>query len=417
VRARRNPTSLPAAAESIVTQRRSTRALLLVALLAAYGSLYPFQFARPPLLAAALWALLRDAHLWTSLGDVAGNVLLFAPLGVAIVFVVNGAAAKIKRYAAYFAGAIAFALLLQIAQIFVPARTAALSDVLWNGVGALLGIAIGITVQTLLRHGTAHGDRYAGVALLIIAFWFGWRLWPFEPLISELQIRHALQPLLVPSAFNTWSFASMAASMMLLAGVVPSLRRPHLWLIGVAALTLMARLFLARQTISTGVLGGAAAGVLLGLGVLQVGVVRGGRLAVVMAMAWYTAESLRPFEFSTQRATMDWLPFTALLRGAMDINLAALCGVAFLSGALMLIGARLHFVPGRWGLALCAWLMLLEFVQLWIPTRTCDFTIALLPLAWWVGLHAIHAPPANGGRPPCSGANPGASCDASQVRT
>src|SRR5262245_16376392 len=54
----------------------------LLAALIAYGSLYPFKFAVLPERGGLWSALLTDARVWTGLGDVAGNVALFVPLGV-----------------------------------------------------------------------------------------------------------------------------------------------------------------------------------------------------------------------------------------------------------------------------------------------------------------------------------------------
>ncbi len=92
---------------------------------------------------------------------------------------------------------------------------------------------------------------------------------------------------------------------------------------------------------------------------------------------------MRPFEFSDQMGAMHWIPFAALLQGAMDINLASLCGAAFVTGALTLVGVRLGFAPGAWCAVLTIWVVMLEIMQLWIPTRSADITIGLLPLGWW----------------------------------
>jgi hypothetical protein len=73
----------------------------------------------------------------------------------------------------------------------------------------------------------------------------------------------------------------------------------------------------------------------------------------------------------------------------MDINLASLCGTAFFTGALTVIGARLPMALGPWCVALSAWILLLELIQQWIPTRTSDLTIALFPLGWWLALRLM----------------------------
>jgi len=71
--------------------------------------------------------------------------------------------------------------------------------------------------------------------------------------------------------------------------------------------------------------------------------------------------------------------------------------VAFLSGALMITAVRLHPAAGRWCVLFSVWILLLEFTQQWIPTRTSDITAALLPIGWWLVLRFA-----------CGAAKPGA---------
>lgn len=366
-----------------------------MALAVAYGSLYPFRFVEPASFAAALRAMFAPMQLWqlwTSRGDVAGNVLLFVPIGVAIVYATAHSAGVWWRRALYVLAAVLFALVLQIAQIYLPARSAALSDAVWNSVGAVLGIALGQAVLSRLPRWSLHGDRHTALVLLVIACWLGWLLWPFEPAFGVPQVYRTIKPLLRLDALNVGSVASMAVSLVLIAAVVDGLRDAWRWLLGAAALGLAVRFVLAGQAISTSVLLGTLIGLAAGLTAQRAGFRRAAPWVIVLAMIWYSVESLRPFVFRAQPASFSSVPFAAMLHGAMDINLASLCGVAFLSGALMLIGARLTPVPGRWALLLGAWLLLLELIQRWIPTRTSDLTAALLPFAWWLVLRWLAAP-------------------------
>lgn len=357
-----------------------------MALLAAYGSLYPFRFVAPASFVSALHAMLAQTQIWTTRGDVAGNLLLFVPIGVAIVYATNSGEGRWWRRALYGIAAAAFALLLQIAQLYVPARIAALSDALWNSAGTLAGIAIGQAVLASLPRWSLHGDQRTSLVLVALACWLAWRLWPFEPALSVPQVYRTLKPLIRLDALNAWSVASMAVSLLLIAGMVESLRYSRRWLLGAAVVGLSVRFILAGQAISTSVFAGTLLGVAAGLTVLRVGIERAGTWVIAIALIWYGAESLRPFVLSASPSAMSWMPFAAMLHGAMDINLASLSGVAFFSGALMLIGVRLDPAPGRWCVLLCAWILLLELVQRWVPTRTADVTVALLPVGWWLAL-------------------------------
>jgi VanZ family protein len=360
--------------------RRSAIPLLLVCALAAYGSLYPFNFVPPPSFEMALRAMLIEAAWWTSRGDVAGNVLLFVPIGLAISIATGGSSSIAARMGAWWVAAIFFAFALQLLQIYFPPRLAALADVVWNAVGAAIGIAIGRGT----RFPRIAADRLALPAILVLVFWLGWRLWPYSPTLGWQNIKNALKPLVNLPAFNGWLFMAVAVSLPLLAAVLSSWARPRIVLVFIAAANVVIRPFLAGQVISVALIAGTVVGLLAGLIVLRAGTSRTGPVLVGGTMLWGSIEALRPFEFSAQTGQVHWVPFTAFLQGTMDINLASLCGAAFVTGALILIGERLGFALGVWCAVLTVWILALEGVQIWIPTRTADFTIGLFPAGWWL---------------------------------
>jgi VanZ family protein len=367
---------------------RRTGPLLLVAALISYGSLYPFHLAWPPSLEHALEELFSHPDWWTSLSDVAGNVLLFVPMGVAIVVATDGRTNAGAWRAMWIVLSLALALLLQVAQVFVPSRSAAMADVLWNGVGLGIGLVLGKAARALMQRLAIGGDRLAAMSALVLAFWGGWRLWPFVPTIDFQHFKDSLKPLLLQPEFNGWSFASMAVSVALLSALVVSLRYPKTILVGVTAASIAARPFLVGQTVSVSVVAGSVVGLLLGLGALRMGMQRALPLLILLAMLWFTADSLRPFEFSAVPGPMNWTPFASMLDGSMDNNLAALCGVAFITGALAIMGRRMHMRGGGWTIAVVTWLIVLEVTQTWLPARTADLTVALFPIGWWLGLRS-----------------------------
>jgi VanZ family protein len=362
---------------------QSLAPLALVSALAAYGSLYPFRFVDPASFERALFAMVKDANWWTSQGDVAGNVLLFVPMGIAIVAAMDPARIDIPRLAFNFLGAILFALALQVLQIYFPPRSAALSDVIWNAVGTAIGIGVGHFFRAHLAKWSVSRDRLAHLTILVIALWVGWRLWPFVPTIDWQNMKDAIKPVLLSPGVNVWSFGAAALGLTLLAGVMPALRHPRALLVVIALASLCVRPFLIGQVITIGLVAGTLLGTLVGLAVLRVGVTRAGPYLIAAIILWSSLDAMRPFEFSDQMGAMHWIPFAALLQGAMDINLASLCGAAFVTGALTLVGVRLGFAPGAWCAVLTIWVVTLEIMQLWIPTRSADITIGLLPLGWW----------------------------------
>lgn len=106
----------------------------------------------------ALQALLReppnqDAILYYLVTDVLGNVLLFLPLG----FVAAGALQG-SRPLQRLAGVAAFGVLLSAAieglQLLVPGRATDVDDVIFNGLGTVVGASI-----LLVAERAVHGRR------------------------------------------------------------------------------------------------------------------------------------------------------------------------------------------------------------------------------------------------------------------
>ena len=116
-------------------------ALAIVAAAIAYASLYPFDFAVPPAHERA-WPRFWEAWRWSgSRSDALGNVLLFVPFGWAGCVAARRGRLRAWAYPATAVISLLLALALQLAQIYLPSRTPALSDVGWNLVGAAAGIA------------------------------------------------------------------------------------------------------------------------------------------------------------------------------------------------------------------------------------------------------------------------------------
>jgi glycopeptide antibiotics resistance protein len=74
--------------------------------------------------------------------DLAGNIVVFMPLGAALAVALNGRAAE-RRLLLATAGGAMLSLLIELIQTFVPSRVSALDDWLLNTSGAFLGAVVG----------------------------------------------------------------------------------------------------------------------------------------------------------------------------------------------------------------------------------------------------------------------------------
>lgn len=123
----------------------------LTVVLIAYGSLFPFEFHTGGLSAAVWDNFWRSWRVISSRGDILSNVALFVPYGLFGMAARSARTPVVGRFVFLILTGALFAFVLQLAQLWVIARDAALQDVGWN----LLGLVVG--AGTLLRQDFARG--------------------------------------------------------------------------------------------------------------------------------------------------------------------------------------------------------------------------------------------------------------------
>lgn len=362
---------------------------LVVAVLAVYGSLYPFRWldARQP------WRVLLTVPAHVSRSDILGNVALFVPIGAS-----GALALRRSRFGSLFvlASGGALAVGLQVAQLWTSGRTAALYDAVWN----VAGLVVGLLAARLLSGAPAtrlRGDLAWGpaTALLVVAAWFGSELLPLVPSLDWQHVKDNLRPLL--RGLEGWSTLPMigAGLRTLVAGealVVALGMVGALALLPLGGLLLVGKAVVVGQTLDPGV----ALGVALGVGLILLGQVltapRRRLLLILLLPAGMAALALLPFDPYAARLPADWVPFAGLLRGDMLLNAQALAGRLFLYGGLLWLLRVEGVRPLPATVALALWLALLESLQVVLPGQRADLTeplwallcgwaLALLPAA------------------------------------
>ncbi|MGH8684961.1 MAG: VanZ family protein, partial [Nitrosospira sp.] len=169
------------------------RVLSVIALLIAYGSLYPGNFATPG--AGAMKEFLTDWRLFTSRGDLLGNLALFFPLGMAGIFFASPSLSVTIRVAWLLLLALAFSFVLQLAQVWLPSRSAALTDVMWNMAGMMLGMATAHLIGKRAS-GRVHAfDSASLAAQSVLVLWLLTELLPLVPTLDWQKFKDALKPL------------------------------------------------------------------------------------------------------------------------------------------------------------------------------------------------------------------------------
>lgn len=354
--------------------------LALIAGLIVYGSLYPFNFAAPQ--PGALARLFSNWKLLTSLGDMLGNIGLFAPWGMV------GLLALAPRWGRFSAAAItalsgfALSLGVQVLQIWVPSRDAAMADVLWNLVGIAGGMVAGGYFAPRLSAGTGHRHAVVVPACLLLAFVVAEWL-PLIPSIDLQLIRDQLKSLWVEPRMSSSALLLQAAMAMLaghLLGRLVGLRRSVVLLPLVLVGVSLGKLFLHKVQMDASAPLGFVLGAACWWALAKVSETRRDTMIWLFLLAAYTVSALAPFSLRDEPATISWLPFAAMLEGSMLSNVRSLAAnMLVFAGILYVVASN----SGRCLLAsigLACWVLLLELLQTLVSTRTSDMTEPLLVL-------------------------------------
>lgn len=380
------------------SDRAAALRTLLVAcvVLVTHGSLYPWHFEAPASWLDSCRALFDDAQAWTSIGDVVGNVLLFVPLGalatLASTAKVPGQIAWPRLVLAMVSGVL-FAFVLQVLQIAVPARSAALSDVLWNTVGMALGLAGAAATARFAPHGVLRATSVPPAGLALVLLWLCIEWWPFVPTIDWQHIKNAIKPLVRDPTLNPRSLIEATLATAIIAHALRESRARMAWLAALVAAAVVGKLFVGGQAYSASHGGGWAAGMIFGVALWRLDARRAAQVVLWAALAWFTIDELRPYAPSGAASTFSWIPFVASLRGSLLTNSLALCWLFFWFGAAMVAAQALGARLGGLAVALGLWALTLEAAQVWLPGRVADSTPAVLPLLWWWILRALPASP------------------------
>ncbi|KIO49374.1 VanZ family protein [Nitrosospira sp. NpAV] len=358
------------------------RILSVIAVLIAYGSLYPGNFSTPD--AGAVKQFLTDWHLFTSPGDLLGNIALFFPLGMAgILFGSNRGDATI-RIAGLLLFAFVYSFTLQLAQVWLPSRSAALSDVLWNMTGMLSGMAAAHVLGKRSPGNAYPFDAASLVPLLVLILWLLTELLPLVPTFDWQKFKDALKPLLLESNISFPAAAMHAAGALAAGSAFMALgRQPATWLGSALAMVWVGKVLIVNLTLNASLLAGSLAGY---AGCLALS--RLGRTKFFEAVFWLlliagSIVALTPFS-PASGGTFNGIPFATMLRGSMETGARGLVQSLFIYTALLWLLQRTGMGIVKATAGLVVWSCLIELTQMGLLGRTADVTepILLLLIGW-----------------------------------
>ncbi|HEY1221492.1 MAG: VanZ family protein [Bryobacteraceae bacterium] len=365
------------------------RLLLLVVAIVVYGSLYPWHFTfagRPEPISVLL-------HSWPAewnrfvVRDVVINVVLYIPLGaVACLAWLPRFPRAAPAVATAFCSALS--LSMELLQNYVPGRVTSLSDLATNTVGAAVGAVLALALAPeMVPRLRSQARRASPGAVLLLAFWGAYQLYPFFPIVSstrlrqvlhELIVTHTLSPVAVWAAAAEWFAAALA-----LEAVLGRLRGS--WLAG-AMLVLGLRIFMPSRSLALDEVAGAALAlitweILPSKPRLPIG--------VWMALSAILLVELAPFHFTGHAAPFSWIPLGATFENERWGALVILLRKAFFYGAAIWLLVR----AGIWypvaGGALAVALFNLERAQRYLPGRTPEITDSVIAVVMTAALWAL----------------------------
>lgn len=317
--------------------------LLIVAALIAYGSLYPFEFDIGSFDAHRLHELLAIDPFAMSRSDILANVALFVPFGL-VAAVRRGRGALSQTLPVLLLG-LALAAALQVAQLFIPSRVPALSDVVWNGLGLLLGaLAAAVPPVRRLLSGLERAPRLSVPVLLIMA-WLAYRLVPFVPSIDVQLVKDSLKPLLLTPRLTPLGilhdFVAWSIVLHLWAAVRMRGGRDRLVLLLIAG-TFIAEIFIVDNVVSADNVAGALLAVASWWLVLH-RVPRRATGLTVLLLGLLVLQGLAPFALRAAPAAFHWAPFAGMLEGSTMVGLASLAEKLFFYGSLIWLLLEMRF--------------------------------------------------------------------------
>ena len=366
--------------------------LILLIVLIGYGSLYPFAWdfasARP-------FAL----SLHGGYPDLIENVLLFLPLGLLLGWRWR-ALARSRATAAFWLGlALCYAVVLQIAQMYLP-RTPALVDVLANLVGYLLGWIIGFVAYIVLERRLARLRDNAVTpdlfALLLLLFWIVAELFPLLPTFDVSSLKENVRLLLgIPfwqprrtmlhlgmTVIGLGSLTVLARSLRL-----DTLRVP----IGLAlaAFVMLGKLIFVGQAPGFSVFLGILAGSVVWLALSRLKDARFMFVVMGVALATYLTYALWPLQLLSSPKPFGWLPFTSALNNSIESVIRSTVFEALCFGALLWAAVRTGALLAGSTTVIVLLALGVEWLQAYIPGRTPETTAAAVAVCVAMLLRAM----------------------------
>ena len=352
-----------------------------VTIIIIYGSLYPFHFHEAADLNGAVSGLIKTWAGPFGRGDFVSNVLLYLPFGFFWVQALGRRPLIHRVFCVIFAG-LALSVGIELIQAYDPGRVSSLADVYANTIGTLVGTAAGVILFGLplpLWAGTVERRPFV---VILIACWFGYRLFPYVPVIDLHKYWDAIKPLVFSPQLPPLDVYRHTVVWLSVALLIESLlgnARSRVALLLLVPAVLFARVLIIDAELSPAEVVGGTLAALVWCAAFWRLQTRAPIIAALFAGV-VAIQALEPFQFSAVAHPFGWIPFASFMHGSIEVNVRSFFEKVFTYGTLTWLitrsGYRLTIAAGLG----CIFVLCLRVSQVFLPGRSAEITDPIMVL-------------------------------------
>jgi VanZ family protein len=271
---------------------------------------------------------------------------------------------------------------IELSQYYEFERVVSAQDVYANSFGTLLGAIGGAVFGAQWRSPVLRQFADTPFPSLILAAWAGYQLFPFVPSLDVHEKWVAVRPLFANPHLTFFGLFRYTASWAVICALLEAIvgRNRSLRLFPVIAPGFIAAKFLIGGSIITwDQLIGAVAAFVLWFGWRSLSrarvIVLCGFLGLYV-LSW----RLEPFRFAQTAGAFNWIPFSSMMHGSIEVNIRSFLEKAFFYGSLIwlltLTGLRLRTAA----ITVALLLLVTSMAEVFLPGRSADTTDAAMVL-------------------------------------
>jgi VanZ family protein len=274
-------------------------------------------------------------------------------------------------------------LTMELTQYYDAGRDSTLSDFYSNAIGTALGAALGALIGGRFQSPLLRPLAENREAVLLLAGWLGYRLFPYVPTIDLHKYWDALKPIVLYPTLSAYDLCRHTGSWLVVYALFAAVfrqRRPALLIPFFVGAVLVAEILIVGKALSVAEIAGAGLAFCIWL---LLGVSAPLRLVVTTLLftAIVIAQRLEPFHFSELPGHFGWIPFYSFMQGSIGIDVQSFFEKFFIYGSLIWLLVQVGWRLGFAATVVFVLLLLTSWAEIYLPGRSAEITDAAMALA------------------------------------